>query len=216
MTCQKHTSMESVPTMRLIQLGLYGVPDAGCNWNHAFMDVYQQCMKEPCLFVKGTYPQVVMFTIWVDDCFTTGSNLEELEHMYQVIQYLQKRNRQCPTYCIGVPLGPSYTWPLGPGQMFATPCVLWIITLTIQAVLTGQVSNQTSNTCSPPDIMVYFIRVMMSSMNRLNSLHQVSWTHLLMIQMAENPPLLTHCSVATTSSPGRPSCLLWSSIHFQG
>ncbi|EPS57321.1 hypothetical protein M569_17496 [Genlisea aurea] len=65
---------------------LYGAPDAGRNWNSTYVQIfieegYTQCKKEPCLFVKGSYPRVAIFVIWVDDTFATGSDVPEIDWM---------------------------------------------------------------------------------------------------------------------------------------
>jgi hypothetical protein len=70
---------------------LYGAPDAGRNWNRTFTSVfiqegYQQCVKEPCIFTKGIFPNIAIFTIWVDDSFATGGDTKEIERMHNVLR----------------------------------------------------------------------------------------------------------------------------------
>jgi hypothetical protein len=70
---------------------LYGAPDAGRNWNIVFTDLfvkegYTQLKKEPCLFLKGIFPHVAIFAIWVDDCFSTGGDQEEMQRMLNVLK----------------------------------------------------------------------------------------------------------------------------------
>ena len=68
----------------LMGKSLYGAPDAGRNWNTVFCQTfmkegYRRMTKEPCVFVKGSFPKVAIFATWVDDTFLTGGDKEEIE-----------------------------------------------------------------------------------------------------------------------------------------
>jgi len=68
----------------LMGKSLNGVPDAGWNWNTVFCKTfmkegYRRMTKEPCVFVKGSFPKVAIFATWVDDTFSTGGDKEEIE-----------------------------------------------------------------------------------------------------------------------------------------
>jgi len=70
---------------------LYGTPDAGHNWNCTFASFflsqgYTQCIKEPCVFTKGSFPLVSSFTTWVDNSFATGGDVDEIEQIHNVLK----------------------------------------------------------------------------------------------------------------------------------
>ena len=68
---------------------LYGAPDAGCNWNKRFTDVflregYHWCPKKPCLFTKWTENEA--YETFTDVAFKTNEAFQALyeEHTHTV------------------------------------------------------------------------------------------------------------------------------------
>lgn len=91
---------------------LYGAPDAGRNWNKTFASTFTQegyssSIKEPCVFFKGAFPNIAIFTIWVDDCFITGGDLIEIERMQSVLtQKFKIKKLGIVSFALGI----AFSW----------------------------------------------------------------------------------------------------------
>ena len=91
---------------------VYGSPDAGRNWNkclHNFFvsEGFTQCIKEPCLYLRGKLPEGILVGVWVDDCYIVSGNLEIRTHL---LNEMEKRFNVKNLGSISFSLGIHFAW----------------------------------------------------------------------------------------------------------
>jgi hypothetical protein len=70
---------------------MYGLKQAGCEWNKLFNEQlrkygYHQLHTDPCIYVRWDGDECAFITVWVDDLMLFASSDEMMKHMKQSIQ----------------------------------------------------------------------------------------------------------------------------------